>query len=111
MKFRWPWTRKRIKAEMDSVESMLESIFKPVSARPGFAEDLRQRLVGKPGPLAAAGRSTLSIVLMVGGALIGLVVFIIAGIRSVITLLTGIKQIGGKVRERRALKRDKTPTA
>lgn len=104
MRFIWPWNRKRLQKEISSMESLLESFFTPVAARPGFVDDLRQRLIGKPGPLAAAGRSTLELVLMIGGALIGLIVFVFAGIRTVLTLLTGIRLIGSKVRERRGSK-------
>ena len=102
MKFRWPWQRKRDEVELDSVEDLLESLFTPVPARPAFLEDLRQRLVGKPGPLAAAGRSTLQLILMIGGALVGLVVFIFAGFRAIVTLITGIRLMGSRVQENRA---------
>lgn len=102
MKFRWPWRRKPDDDQLDSVEDLLESLFTPVPVRPAFLEDLRQRLVGKPGPLAAAGRSTLQLILMIGGALVGLVVFIFAGFRAIVTLITGIRLMGSRVQENRA---------
>jgi hypothetical protein len=101
MKIRWPWQRKKENEDLDSVESLLESLFTPVPVRPAFMEDLRQRLVGKPGPLAAAGRSTLQLILMIGGGLVGLIVFIFAGFRAIITLITGIRLMGSKVKETR----------
>jgi len=102
MKIRWPWQRKKKDEDLGTVEDLLESLFTPVPARPAFLEDLRQNLVGKPGPLAAAGRSTLQLILMIGGAIVGLVVFIFAGFRAIVTLISGIRQVGTKVKENRA---------
>ena len=110
MRFRWPWNRKKKnEEEIGPIEEMLESLFTPVSASPTFLEDLRQRLVGKPGPLAAATRSTLQLILMIVGALVGLIVFIFAGFRAIVTLITGIRQVGDRVKERRA--KNKTTSA
>jgi hypothetical protein len=105
MKFRWPWQRKREERDISSVEAMLESMMKPVNPRPAFLDDLRQNLVGKPGPLAAAGRSTLQLILLIVGGLVGLVVVIFGGFRAVLALITGINGVGGKVKERRLTKK------
>ncbi len=90
----WPWERKKVQRELDSVENMLESMFKPVPARPSFTNDLRKRLVGKPGPLAKASLTTLEFVLLIGGAVLGTVVFIFTAVRSIIALLAGIRLLG-----------------
>lgn len=92
----WPWERKKVQRELDSVENMLESMFKPVPARPSFTNDLRQRLVGKPGPLAKASLTTLEFVLLVGGAILGTFVFVFTVVRSIIALFTGIRLLGGR---------------
>lgn len=105
MKFRWPWSKKKSEEELSSIEAMLESLYTPVSARPDFVDELRQKLVGVRGPLGVAGRSTLELILMIGGAIIGLVVFVVAAVRAVITLLSGIRLIGGKVKEKRETKK------
>ena len=106
MKFRWPWNRKKKDEDVSSVEELLESLFTPVPARPAYLEDLRKRLIGKPGPLAAAGRSTIQLILMIVGGLVGLVVFIFAGFRAIITLISGIKLMGSKVKDKRGTKKD-----
>ncbi|MQC26589.1 MAG: hypothetical protein DWG76_03955 [Chloroflexi bacterium] len=92
------------------MELMLESIFTPVDPRPAFLEDLRQNLVGMPGTLAAAGRSTLQLILMIIGGIVGLLLFIFGGFRAVLALITGIKGVGGKVKTRRQPKK-KAPSA
>ena len=108
MKFRWPWSKKRSEEEISSIEAMLESLYTPVSARPAFVDELRQKLVGVRGPLGVAGRSTLELILMIGGAIIGLILFVVAAVRALLTLLTGIRLIGGKVQERRKSKKKMT---
>lgn len=110
MKFRWPWAKKG-EEEISSIESMLESLYKPVSARPAFVDELRQKLVGVRGPLGVAGRSTLELILLIGGAIIGLAVFILASIRAVLTLLAGIRFIGGKVQKKRKEEKMKMPSS
>lgn len=105
MKFQWPWNRNKKDEDIGSVEDMLESLFTPVPARPAYLEDLRKRLIGKPGPLAAAGRSTLQLILMIVGGLVGLVVFIFAGFRAIVTLISGIKLMGSKVKDKRDTKK------
>lgn len=94
----WPWERKKVQRELDSVEDMLESVFKPVDARPSFTADLRKRLVRKPGPLAKASLTTLELVLLIGGAIAGVLVFFFTVVRSVANLLTGrrAKKAGGR---------------
>ena len=74
-KISWPWTRKKDAEEIGSIEAMLESVYTPVNARPAFVDDLRQKLVGVRGPLGVASRSTLELVLLIGGAIIGALVF------------------------------------
>lgn len=90
----WPWERKKVQRELDSVENMLESMFKPVPARPSFTNDLRKRLVGKPGPLAKASLTTLELILLIGGAIIGTIVFVFTVVRSIIGVVAGIRLIG-----------------
>lgn len=85
----WPWERKKVQRELDSVEDMLESMFKPVDARPSFTADLRKRLVRKQGPLAKASLTTLELVLLIGGAIAGVLVFFFTVVRSIVGLLTG----------------------
>jgi hypothetical protein len=92
----WPWERKKVQRELDSVEHMLESMFKPVPARPSFTTDLRKRLVGKPGPLAKASLTTLEFVLLVGGAILGTIVFVFTIGRSIIGLVGRIRPRGGR---------------
>lgn len=92
----WPWERKKVQRELDSVEHMLESMFKPVPARPSFTNDLRKRLVGKPGPLAKASLTTLEFILLISGAILGTVVFIFTAARSIIALIAGIRLLGGR---------------
>ncbi len=87
----WPWERKKVQRELDSVEHMLESMFKPVPARPSFTSDLRKRLVGKPGPLAKASLTTLKLVLLIGGAILGTIVFVFTIVRSIIGLVGRIR--------------------
>jgi hypothetical protein len=78
MKIIWPWQQKRVERELSSVESMLSSAFKPVTARPAFVQDLRKKLVGSRNPLAKAGLSTLELILLIGGAIVGVVVLILS---------------------------------
>lgn len=98
----WPWERKKVERELDSVEHLLESVFKPVPARPSFTADLRKRLVGKPGPLARASLTTLELLLLIGGAILGTIVFFITVVRSIIALVGGIKLLGSRRQQRRA---------
>jgi hypothetical protein len=92
----WPWERKKVQRELDSVEHMLESMFKPVQAHPSFTSDLRKRLVGKPGPLAKAGLTTLELILLIGGAILGTIVFVFTIGRSIIGLVGRIRPRGGR---------------
>ncbi len=110
MKIRWPWKRKNGDEDLSSVEDLLESIFTPVPASPAYLEDLRKRLVGKPGPLAAAGRSTIQLILMIVGAIVGLVVFIFAGFRAIISLIANIRLIGSRAKENRGKKKKEKPS-
>lgn len=77
MKIIWPWQQKKVERELSSVESLLSSAFKPVTARPAFVHDLRKKLVGSRNPLAKAGLSTLELILLIGGAIVGVVVLIL----------------------------------
>lgn len=81
MRIVWPWQRKRVERDLDSMESLLATAFKPVSARPAFVNGLRKRLVGSRNPLARAGLSTLELILLIGGAIVGVVVLIFTIIR------------------------------
>lgn len=104
MKIVWPWEQKQVKKELDSVENLLASAFKPVSARPTFVKDLRKRLVGSRNPLARAGLSTLEFVFLIGGALVGLVVLIFTIIRSIGGLFGRLRP-GAKTRQPREKKK------
>ena len=104
-KIRWPWGKKKNDDEIGSIEAMLESIYTPVTARPVFVDELRQKLVGVKGPLGVASRSTLELILLIGGAIVGAIVFVFAAVRSIISLVAGIRQIGGKVKEKRSSKK------
>ncbi|MEX2160409.1 MAG: hypothetical protein WD751_00700 [Anaerolineales bacterium] len=77
MRIIWPWERKKVERELSSVEGMLASAFKPVTARPAFVNDLRKRLVGSRNPFARVGLSTLELILLIGGAIVGVVVLIL----------------------------------
>ncbi len=81
MKIVWPWERKKVEKELNSVEQMLASAFKPVPARPAFVNDLRKRLVGNKNPLARVSLSTLELLLLVGGAIVGVFVLIFTILR------------------------------
>jgi hypothetical protein len=83
MKFVWPWQRKKVKRDLDSVENLLATAFKPVTARPAFVTGLRKRLVGSRNPLARAGLSTLELILLIGGAIVGAIVLVFTIIRSI----------------------------
>jgi len=104
MKFRWPWSKKRNEEEINSLEAMLESLYTPVTARPAFVDELRKKLVGVRGPLGVAGRSTLELILLIAGAIIGLLLFVVGAVRAVLALLTGIRLIGGRVQEKKKSK-------
>jgi hypothetical protein len=87
----WPWEKRKVQRELDSVEKMLESFYTPVPARPEFTTGLRKRLVGKSGPLAKASLTTLEFILLVGGAIVGTIVFAFTLVRSILLLIGGIK--------------------
>ncbi len=83
MKFVWPWQRKQVERDLDSVENLLATAFKPVTARPAFVTGLRKRLVGSRNPLARAGLSTLELILLIGGAIVSVIVLIFTIIRGI----------------------------
>jgi hypothetical protein len=89
----WPWEKKKVQRELDSVEKMLESFYTPVPARPDFLTGLRKRLVGKSGPLAKASLTTLEFIVLVGGAIIGTIVFVFTLVRSVLLLISGVRNV------------------
>lgn len=97
MKIVWPWNRKRVERELQSVENLLAGAFKPVNARPAFMTDLRKRLVGSRNPLERAGLSTL---LLIGGAVVGVVVLV----------LTILGRFGGLVGKLKFWDKDKPKT-
>jgi len=100
MKFRLPWGKNKNEEEISSMEALLESVYTPVTARPAFVDELRNKLVGVRGPLGVAGRSTLEFILLIGGALIGLLLFVAGAVRAVLAFIAGIKLIGGKREEK-----------
>lgn len=101
MKIIWPWNKKRVQRELESVEDLLAEAFKPVTARPAFMTDLRKRLVGSHNPLARAGLSTLELILLIGGAIVGVVVLI----------LTILGRFGGLLGRLKFWGREKQPKA
>lgn len=96
MKIVWPWERKKLEKDLGSIEQMLASAFKPVTARPTFVNDLRKRLVGSKNPLARVSLSTLELVLLIGGAIVGLFVLIFTVFRSIIGLFGRLRPGAGK---------------
>ncbi len=108
MKIVWPWERKKIEKELNSVEELLASSFKPVTARPGFVNDLRKRLVGTKNPLARVSLSTLELLLLIGGAILGVFVLLFTILRSIVGFFGKLRPGAGKPREPRA-PREKKP--
>ena len=109
MKIVWPWNRKRVQRELESVEELLANSFKPVKARPAFVTDLRKRLVGTRNPLARAGLSTLELILVIGGAVVGVVVLILTILGRFGSLFGRLKFWGRK--PPRAVKVEPIPAA
>ncbi|MGH2582080.1 MAG: hypothetical protein ACRDFQ_04200 [Anaerolineales bacterium] len=95
----WPWERKKVERELQSVENLLESAFQPVSARPDFISSLRKKLVGK-GALGRAGLSTLEVLLLISGAILGTFVFVFSLIRSIVAMIAGFRLIRRPGKER-----------
>lgn len=95
MKIIWPWNRKKVEQELGSVESLLATAFRPVHARPVFMTDLRKRLVGSRNPFARASLSTLELIFLIGGAIVGVVVLIFTILRRFFGFFGGIRP-GGK---------------
>jgi hypothetical protein len=89
MKFIWPWDRKKVERELSSVEELLATAFKPVAARPAFVNGLRQRLVGSRNPFARVSLSTLELILLIGGAIVGVVVLVFTLLRRFLGLFGG----------------------
>ncbi|MEX1143577.1 MAG: hypothetical protein WEC16_01960 [Anaerolineales bacterium] len=89
MKFIWPWDRKKVERELGSVESLLATAFKPVTARPAFVNGLRQRLVGSRNPFARVSLSTLELIFLIGGAIVGVVVLVFTLLRRFLGLFGG----------------------
>jgi hypothetical protein len=48
MKFKLPWQKKNENAELESMENLLDSIFKPVGPSKEFSNKLRSDLIGRP---------------------------------------------------------------
>ncbi len=104
MKIVWPWERRKVEKELSSVEQMLASAFKPVQARPSFVNDLRKRLVGNKNPLARVSLSTLELLLLIGGAIVGVFVLIFTILRRFVGIfdrrhLAGSQQPGKRPRK------------
>jgi hypothetical protein len=47
MNFRLPWTKKKEYAELESMERILDNIYKPVAPSREFKDRLRSQLIGK----------------------------------------------------------------
>lgn len=82
------------------MEGMLASAFKPVAARPAFMNDLRKRLVGSRNPFAKAGLSTLELILLIGGAIVGVVVLILTVLGRFGGLFARLRPGSGKAGKR-----------
>lgn len=104
MKIVWPWERKKVQRELNSVEQMLASSFKPVTARPAFVNDLRKRLVGTRNPLARVSLSTLELLLLIGGAIVSVFVLLFTILRSIGGLFGRLRPGSPKPRPRREKK-------
>lgn len=102
MKIVWPWERRKVEKELSSLEQMLASAFKPVPARPAFVNDLRKRLVGSKNPLARVSLSTLELILLIGGAVVGVFVLIF-------TFFRGIGSFFGRLRPGSSKPKEKSP--
>jgi hypothetical protein len=83
MKIVWPWERKKIEQDLDSIEQLLATAFKPVKARPNFISDLRKRLVGSKNPFARVSLSTLELLLLIAGAIASLFAMLFMLIRTI----------------------------
>lgn len=99
MKIVWPWERKKVEQELESVEQMLASAFKPVAARPTFVNGLRKRLVGTKNPLARVSLSTLEFLLLIGGAIVGVFVLLFTILRSIVGIFGRLRPGFGKAGE------------
>ena len=67
--------------------------------RPGAR--LRTRLVGAPEAIRNAGVSTLRLFMIIGGGLIGIVLFVFGIVRSVIALIPGFRLVSARRKARR----------
>ncbi len=111
MKIVWPWERKKVEKELGSVEQMLASAFKPVTARPAFVSGLRKRLVGSKNPLARVSLSTLELLLLIGGAILGIFALLFTIIRSILGLFGRLRPGAGKPRAPRTVHEKKPKLA
>jgi hypothetical protein len=98
MKIVWPWERRKIQQELDSIEHLLASAFKPVKARPTFISDLRKRLVGSKNPFARVSLSTLEILLLIAGAFASLIAMLFMFVRTLAGIFGKIR-LGDRKRE------------
>jgi hypothetical protein len=101
MKIVWPWERRKVQQELDSIEHLLESAFKPVSARPTFITSLRKRLVGSKNPFARVSLSTLELLLLISGAIASLVAMLFMLVRTIVGVFGRLRPGGGKPSEPR----------
>ncbi|HLD93606.1 MAG TPA: hypothetical protein VI703_05355 [Anaerolineales bacterium] len=108
MKIVWPWERKKVEKELGSIEQMLASAFKPVPARPAFVNDLRKRLVGSKNPLARVSLSTLELLLLIGGAIVGVFALLFTIVRAIIGVFGRLRPGAGKLGQPRP-PREKKP--
>lgn len=93
MRIVWPWERKRVEKELDSIELLLSNAFKPVKARPTFISDLRKRLVGSKNPLARVSLSTLELLLLISGAIASLFAMLFMLVRAIVGIFS---RLGGE---------------
>jgi hypothetical protein len=108
MKIVWPWERKKVEKELNSVEQMLAAAFKPVTARPGFVNDLRKRLVGNKNPFARVSLSTLELLLLIGGAIVGVFVLIFTILRRFVGVFDRFRPGEAKPKVSRAQREKKS---
>jgi hypothetical protein len=108
MKIVWPWERKKVEKELNSVEQMLAAAFKPVTARPRFVNDLRKRLVGNKNPFARVSLSTLELLLLIGGAIVGVFVLIFTILRRFVGVFDRFRPSEAKPKVPRAQREKKS---
>ncbi len=97
MKFRLPWIKKNEYAELEAMETVLNSVFSPVLPSKKFTNKLRSELVGKPKrkffgleiPNAKMGW-------MLAGGIFGMVILVVNAILSILRFTKLVGKYGKK---------------